>query len=270
MPLELYVKNLEQLDEPLRGFYAERLDENGNPDGYKLAVKGGVVASSVVDGLQQHRVALEKKLEKFGDRKPEDFEILNGKIEELQNALKDTKSHSSKDLEATIKPLKEEWQKKENSLTNRVAFLEAEIEKRDIDNEAARVGVAAGVIPEAIGDVTARVRGIFAMEDGKATPKDKNGNVILDPDTSQPYTIEGFLKKRLVKEAPFLFVKDTGGGAPGSSKGGGGESAKNPWKTDSSNMTEQAKILKADPAKAERLMKEAGYSQTRVDNILRR
>ena len=192
MPLELYAKDLESLDESIRGFYVERIDGNGNADGFKLDVVGGAVPSAHVDALQAQRVAMEAKLKAFGNRKPEDFDVLNGKIDELNTQISNTNTKQHKDLEATLKPLREEWAQKESDFKAREAYLESEIEKRDIDNEVARVGIAAGVIPEAISDVTSRIRQVFIMEEGKATPKDENGVTMLDSEFEYRDNSPGF------------------------------------------------------------------------------
>lgn len=51
---------------------------------------------------------------------------------------------------------------------------------------------------------------------------------------------------------------NSGGGAPGGNGGGGGGS--NPFAKDSFNMTEQARLIKSDPARAQTLATEAGVS----------
>jgi hypothetical protein len=60
-----------------------------------------------------------------------------------------------------------------------------------------------------------------------------------------------------VTEAPHLFESNAGGGAAGNGSGGaagGGGPQKNPFKRGADwNLTEQMRLLKADPALAQRL-----------------
>jgi hypothetical protein len=59
----------------------------------------------------------------------------------------------------------------------------------------------------------------------------------------------------LVSDAPHLFEANAGGGATGSTSGGGGARAtvKNPFRRETWNLTEQMKLQKSDPALAARL-----------------
>jgi subtilase family serine protease len=56
----------------------------------------------------------------------------------------------------------------------------------------------------------------------------------------------------LVKDAPHLFERNSGGGAAGSGAGSS-SGAKNPWRKESWNLTEQMKLIRSDPKQAEQL-----------------
>jgi hypothetical protein len=61
--------------------------------------------------------------------------------------------------------------------------------------------------------------------------------------------------KALLTEKPFLMqAGQSGGGTP---QAGGGTGEKNPWHPDTLNLTEQGRVQRADPQKAERMKAEA-------------
>lgn len=65
--------------------------------------------------------------------------------------------------------------------------------------------------------------------------------------------------ERVLKDLPELKGDGAGAGANGGEfNGGGSDGDKNPWAKDSYNLTEQGRIMKADPDKAARLRKAAG------------
>ena len=61
----------------------------------------------------------------------------------------------------------------------------------------------------------------------------------------------------LTTEAPHLFKTNSGGGAAGSG-GGINDGGKNPWRKATWNLTEQMRIQRTDPRRAEQLKAAAG------------
>jgi len=78
---------------------------------------------------------------------------------------------------------------------------------------------------------------------------DDQGRVTVDGQPAEKAVAQ------LLKDKPFLARPMTGGGSPAAGASAGGV---NPWKKESLNLTEQARLLRADPATAARLKAEAG------------
>lgn len=70
-------------------------------------------------------------------------------------------------------------------------------------------------------------------------------------------------------EAKDFIAPATGADERGGNRGQR-EGDANPWKADSMNLTKQGQLIKQDPAKAERMMKQAGLSQQRINGYLGR
>jgi DNA repair exonuclease SbcCD ATPase subunit len=112
----------------------------------------------------------------------------------------------------------------------------------------------AGVLPTAIDDVVNRASGMFSIsEDGKIESRDSEGNLrkvgkkVLDPN---------LFVENLKESATHFWPASESSGANGNS--GGGNSGSNPWLKDSINYTEQARITKENPQKAEKMKAAAG------------
>lgn len=111
----------------------------------------------------------------------------------------------------------------------------------------------AGVIPGAIDDVIARAHGMFSVsEEGAIEARDNDGNLakigkkIASPDV---------FVESLKESAEHLWPGSKGTGAKGSK--GGGAGGPNPYAKETFNLTQQAKLVKSDPQRAEQLKAQA-------------
>lgn len=254
MPLKLSVADLNEVPENLRSLYRD-----GTNGGHILDVEGGVVAKSVHDEFRSKNVELMKKLQGFGDLKPEQVEELRTKITALEGDLDKARKGKDADAEARIKALTEGHTKALSELTASRDGLQKRLESVLIDGAVAKVAAEVGAHTTAIDDISWRIRQQFKLgEDGKPVALDEGGNKIFMED-GNPLTIEGAVRS-LTKKAPHLFQSSSGGGAPNSSAGGGRpNAAANPWKKDTWNVTEQMKAIKADKSEATRMAAEAGH-----------
>ena len=82
--------------------------------------------------------------------------------------------------------------------------------------------------------------------------------VRVGKDGIAPMTLDEWVNAQ-VAEAPHLFESNAGGGAAGNGSGGAEGSVRNPWKRDHWNVTEQMKLLRSDPQRAEQLKTAAGH-----------
>ena len=97
---------------------------------------------------------------------------------------------------------------------------------------------------------------MFKLVNGAPRAFEADGSTVrYGRDGVTPMTLEEWVDAQ-VADAPHLFESNAGGGAAGNGAGGAagsGRSAKNPFRKESWNLTEQMKLQKTDPALATRL-----------------
>ena len=133
--------------------------------------------------------------------------------------------------------------------------LNARLTAIQVDQGVVAVATKKGLRPSAIPDITARARTVFKLVDGAPRAYEADGQTVrVGKDGSAPMTLEEWVDAQ-VADAPHLFESNAGGGAAGNGSGGVGNkgSAKNPFRKDTWNLTEQMKLQKSDPGLAARL-----------------
>ncbi|MEI8288899.1 MAG: hypothetical protein WCH99_05455 [Verrucomicrobiota bacterium] len=122
-----------------------------------------------------------------------------------------------------------------------------------IDNTVRDLALKRGLRPTAVPDLLARARtslrlvgGVVQVFDGENVRMGKDGFTPMNP---------AEWVDALPSDAPHLFDANAGGGAVGSGAGGsqGGGGQVNWWSKATWNLTEQAKLMKSNPALAARL-----------------
>jgi len=177
-----------------------------------------------------------------------------GQWEKLEQDLK------SKQLEQ-LNELTESAQKKEIELTDQLSEL-----KQGIEREVSEKSLIQA-ISDAKGNTTVLMPHVkdfvkaIKNDDGKyeAIVVDNSGDVrtLSDGSVMKPNNLIDEFKEK--KEFSGLFEKETTPGGSDSDGGhGGGGTPNNPFKKDSFNLTQQALLIKKDPAKAKKLKQEAG------------
>ncbi|HHA19843.1 MAG TPA: hypothetical protein ENK70_09070 [Methylophaga sp.] len=88
---------------------------------------------------------------------------------------------------------------------------------------------------------------------------DRDGNARTDDETGNPFTI-GQLVAEMKSDDAFSLAFPNGNSGSGNAANQGGSSSNvvNPWKADSKNITEQAKMVKENPVLADQMKKAAG------------
>lgn len=128
--------------------------------------------------------------------------------------------------------------------------LKTEKRTRTIHDAVRKVATEAKVIPEAMEDVLMHAERVFEINDeGEVVVKDAVG---FTPGVGADVWMTDIKDKR-----PFWFPTSSGGGGKGSGTGPG-IGGNNPWSHANWNMTEQGRIVRADPKKAEQLATAAG------------
>jgi hypothetical protein len=92
---------------------------------------------------------------------------------------------------------------------------------------------------------------------------DKDGNPRLADDATTPFGVKDFVAELKANErfAPAFPTANAGSGNGPNANTGGGSGGINPWKAESKNVTEQARINKENPTLATQLKKAAGVQE---------
>lgn len=168
-----------------------------------------------------------------------DEEKINELAEKRANALKAPLERDLKKLQTELSEANEERE-----------GLKTEKRTRTIHDAARRAATEAKVIPEALDDVLMHAERVFEInDDGEVQVKDGVG---FTPGVGPDVWMTDIKDKR-----PFWFPTSQGGGGKGSG-GAQGISGNNPWSPTNWNMTEQGRILRSDPKKAEQMATAAG------------
>lgn len=263
MAIKAFVEKLDDVPEGIREHYTE-------VDGkFYLGVEGAE-ALPAMKGLRDEnakRRISEKKANEalgiyttaFGDRKPADVLAILDRVPELEAAaagkIDETKINTMVETRvgAKLAPVQRELTTAKTALAERDQIIEGYKTKERTravhDSVRDAIGKSKGFQPSAAEDALILAERMFEVNDeGKVVTKDGVG---VTPGVDATVWLTELQTKRAHWWGP-----TEGGGAGGSgTKPGGGA---NPWKGDSWNMTEQGKIYRENPARAEQLAKSAG------------
>jgi hypothetical protein len=156
--------------------------------------------------------------------------------------------------------VKADLEKQITNLATERDALNSRLTSIQIDQGVLTVATKRGLRPTAIPDITARARTVFKLVNGVPQAFEADGKTVrYGKDGLTPMTLEEWVDAQ-VSEAPHLFESNAGGGGGGAtsqygngSGGAGGGKAKNPFRKESWNLTEQMKLQKTDPNLAARL-----------------
>jgi hypothetical protein len=262
MALKAILDTLEGVDEPFKTLYTER-------EGKFLltgieGVKTDADVARVTTALQAEKNAakeLKAQLASFtalGELP--DLQSRLDRIAELEAAAggKLDEAGIEKIAEARLKtriaPVERELTKAQQIAAERQAVIDGFIQKeksRAIHDAARSAAVASKVLAEATEDVLLLAERVLEVtDDGKVVTKDGVG---VTPGLPAEAWLADMQSKR-----PHWWPASVGGGARGSN--GGGTFSNNPFSGEHWNMTEQGKVLRENPARAEQMAKAAGTS----------
>jgi hypothetical protein len=262
MRLKAILDTLEGLPEHFHELYTEK---NGK---FELTGIDGVKTQADVDrvneALRKERADHKKTKERadaWGELNPDDVLPKLDRIEELEAAAKGKIDEKKIDeiVEGRVKskmaPLEREKAKlvaERDQLAASVAEYQAKDRQRTIHDAVRKAATEGKVVATAVDDVLLLAERLFDVsEDGKVVTRD---NVGVTPGVEPSVWLTETQEKR-----PHWWGPSAGGGAQGS-KGGGMGGGSNPFSREHWNMTEQGRILRENPARAEQLAKSAGTS----------
>jgi len=241
-------------EDSLKGLYQK------DGDNWILQVDG-VVPKKTHDTFRDANIELKKKLEAFGSLTPEDAAEaakLKKKVIDLETQISGDKDKLEKLLQQRVGEMKEAHEKERNDLQQRLTKTNSELDTLTIDREMVAAGRRFGLRDSAVDDLIRRGREVFKRgEGGEVVATEADGSIKFGP-SGDPLTPEQFIKT-LTAEANHLFDASKGSGSGGSGPGSGGSgSGKNPWKKETFNLTEQAKLVKSNPKVAKQMAAAVG------------
>jgi hypothetical protein len=219
MGIKHVVESLDNVDDALKSFYTKNEADNK----FYLAVDG-VVGKEKLDEFRSNNISLQKQLEQFKGIDPakyKEFATLEQKLKEKQ--LIDA-GKIDEVVEQRVTQMRTELNGQLKEKDTALTMANRKLEVLIIDNAVREAATKVGVLPSAVDDALLRAKGIFAVEDGSAVPKDRDGKIIYGKDANQPMSINEWMGG-LKETAPHLFQSSSGGGASGGSSRAAGQSA---------------------------------------------
>lgn len=248
MKIKAILKNLEDAPQAMREFYEEK-------DGVYILAIEGVQEHPDVTGLKK---ALDDEKE-FRRKRTKELEEANKKLERVPddfdideyNRLKDSDGGKvdeklKEQRERLTAQHKKELEKKDQEIRERDELINSQVKMSTLRKALTEAKIA----PHFQGAVEAMFSQRLTIEG-----KGQDAQVLLD---EKP--IAEYLKDWAASDDGKHFVAAPGntGGGTGGKPGGSGKGQVNPWKKETRNLTEQARIRKEDPDLARTLMEEAG------------
>jgi hypothetical protein len=164
--------------------------------------------------------------------------------------------------------LKRRFERSESDQVRAIAAerdaLNARLTAIQVDQGVTTVATRKGLRPTAILDITARARSVFRLVDGAPRIYEADGQTVrVGKDGITPMTLDEWVDLQ-VGDAPHLFESNAGGGAASNGSGGvgGNRSARNPFRKETWNLTEQMRLLKSNPGLAAHLKASAPFGSS--------
>jgi hypothetical protein len=253
MALKYKFKAREEIPADLAAHYVER-------DGAFYLDAEGAVDKAKADEMRNHNVELRKQIEELTARfegiDPAEVKRLADEKRKLEEQQQIKAGELDKVVENRLKGIKADFDKQLGTLTNERDTLTSRLTAIQIDQGIITAATKRGLRPTAIPDITARARIVFKLVNGAPRAFENDGTTVrYGRDGVTPMTLEEWVDAQ-VADAPHLFESNAGGGAAGNGAGGAAgsqRSAKNPFRKETWNVTEQMKLQKSDPQLAARL-----------------
>jgi hypothetical protein len=263
MPLKLIVTSLDQIEEPFRPLYRP---VEGHPDEFTLDVEDAVPASKLKE-FRANNLKLNEEMEAlkktYRGIDPEEYRRRETEIETLRDQVANKQTKGEKEYQAQMSQMAATHKAEKEAIAAQVKEKDGIIARMMIDDTVTRLAAQAKALGPAIMDVVNRAKSVFRMEDGVVVAYRPTGEKWFSPESGNLLTVEEWIKL-LPKECPHFFPANEGTKAPGVGNGTGGANGvarangKNPFAQTSWNRTEQAKLIKGNPALARALADEVG------------
>ena len=259
MALKAVVEKIDDVEEAFRPLYTERNGkfEITGIEGMKTQGDVDRIQASLVKERNDHKLTKDK-FTVFADLDLADVQAKLDKYPELEAAAAGKLDEKQLDslVEGRIKtrlaPLERELGTARKTLAEKdevITKFTVKDKQRKITRAVSEAAKKAGLQDTAIEDATLLAERVFELgEDGSVTAKDGVG---CTPGIDPTVWFTEMQPKR-----PHWWGSSQGGGAGGNRGQQGGGS--NPWAHDTWNMTEQGKMVRENPTRADQLAKSAG------------
>jgi hypothetical protein len=245
MSLALELENLDGLTDALKGLYIEK-------DGkFKLDLASEVKTQADIDALSNAlkaeralKKSLESKVSKFGTLTPEQVREMQAELERAKLSVKDG---DTDEVKQRIEDIKSVYEAKLKLNAQELNELKAKLDEDQakITNakfkEELRKELADNVNPNSVQDILKLAQGEIKYNKDADTFQSTEGKGVKE-------WVADFLKQR-----PYFLKDSTAGGSKGSKQG---QTVVNPFAKETFNMTQQAVLLRENPALAKRLKDE--------------
>lgn len=246
-------------DDAIKALYSQQSDGT-----WMLGVEGAVPKKRL-DEFRKTNVALKSKLEKFDGIDPEEARDAIDRKAEFEAASdgaspEKIREAAEKIAQERLERIQATHEKQITKLAEERDSLRVNLNDRVLGDSLRKAGASQGLRPEAVEDLIARGKSVFSINDqGELVSIESDGVTPRLNERGDAFSPSDFVAG-LVKSAPHLFVETKGSGASGSGSGSGSYSSStpNPWAKETFNLTEQARIYKADPKKAAALAAKVG------------
>lgn len=268
--LKSVVESLEELLEPLRPFYAE------TEDGKFVLQAEGMVQKETLDGFRERNLNVTREKEKFEAdlaryrKLAEEPDALEQELNELRGIKAKVDTKDLIDKNGFNEAVERRTTEMKSTLEGQVRALQQIVEtvtrERDesikkyretvVDRAITDAALHAEVLSGAIPDVLRRARdaGWTVNEKGKVVQL-SDGEIAFGSNGADPLTPEEWVTGYLAKTASHFWKRPTGANALGSD---GTSNGVNYWSKQDWNRTEQARVFRENPAKAEQMARSAG------------
>lgn len=259
MALKAVVDKIDDIAEPFRELYSERNGkfELTGVEGMKTQADIDRIQASLIKERNDHK-ATKDKFSTFADLDLSEIQAKLDKYPELEAAAAGKLDEKQIDslVEGRIKtrlaPLERELKTAKNALGEKdeiITKFTIKDKQRKITRAVSEAAKKAGLQDTAVEDAVLLGERVFELnEDGSVTTKDGVG---CTPGIDPVVWFSEMQPKR-----PHWWGPSAGGGAGGNR--GSNNGGMNPWAHDTWNMTEQGKILRENPTRADQLAKSAG------------
>lgn len=258
MGLKIKIDTLDEVEDGFHSLYTEQTDGTfllTGVDGMKTQEDVDRISAALTKERTNHRTLRNEVAPLLAHGSVEEVVGFLDRREELEAAATGGGDRTKIDaiVEGRIKSRLAPLERERDGLKSKLTEAEGALgEYKTRENER--------VIGDAIRGATGKTKGFnpAAMEDAlllgsRALSLDEDGRVV----TKDGLDAETWLSD-IQQKKPHWWLGSVGGGASG---GNGGNAEPNPYTHDGWNLTQQGVLMKADPAKADRMARAAGHKQ---------